>query len=1154
MGSKGSNTTTSNTTSSTAPTGEAATAYSNVLNLAQNVAKTPYQGYTGELTAGINNQQQTGINNINSAAGYAQPYVTGALGQLQSASQPITSEDIARYANPYTQSVVNATQAQFNNQNQQQAQGVTGNAISQGALGGNRVGVAQANLANQQQLAQAPVIANLMNQGYSQGVATALSQQQAGMSGANAIGNLGIAGQNAALTGANQQVNAGTLQQTTQQAADTAAYDQYKTAQAYPYQQAQWLAGMDTSIGNAMGSSTSGTGTTTTPTNTWSQALGAVTSGTGILGSTGAFGSAGWLAALSDERAKENIESVGKTHDGQIIYKFNYKGHPQTHIGLLAQEVEKKNPDAVQEKNGLKYVDYDAATADSVERSFGGVVGYASGGSPNGVAGTPWADAKGWIPTMNPTGGGLRGGQTNAPQLHNNQSDLNKSVASVGDLAKTLKNSFDGNSAQYGDSVAGAIGPTSVGGAPLQGVNNNDFYGGGSKAAGDAYGGNAAQPLPGLDVLDYGQMARGGIVSRRSDRADAIHDAILNRGMYADGGVVGFADGGSPSFDDRFDAAFSKSEGLVPKEPIKEEEPYRLAGPAAMDAWRGSYDNDAVKADAGVDAKPAVVASSSPSRGVAAPEVATSARSFAGDPDASSDLPSEVALGYSAGDRSSNGIAPREVRDANNPNKLDFGADNKLWPSLISAGFGMMASRSPNLGVAIGEGGQAGIQSYNLQKKAELDAKKHAQQLEMERQKFERPYTEMTAAQKATMEHQKRQDDRSQAALERPYTEMTVAEKARMAHQERQDTRTEAAEKRKFAQPYIIGKNLYGQDIYARNLPGGGFEVIKVPEEGANAGNGATSTPQAPAEPKYNIPGPQSEAPTVENPAAVKAKQQQEDAGLPANAQFVSEPPPPSANPEVLDTLRSQGKQGEDIANQVKAIAEGRKKFLPEHFPMNRYIMNKVREYDPHVDETTFTRRQRALNEFTVGAAAKNITSMNTLAEHAAQLKTMTEKLDMGRFTNFNEAYAYLTKRGYTSKEVQDLLGAVALKADAVAEEAAKVFAGGGSTALADREHWRKELDPTNPASVMKAKLKSLVGLVEGRLTAITHQYNEGMRTDHKPSDLLPRSTREVFSNLKGEKKEEAPAIPSVDKREVNKVYTTPKGDMKWTGTGWVKP
>ena len=73
----------------------------------------------------------------------------------------------------------------------------------------------------------------------------------------------------------------------------------------------------------------------------------------------GTLGSAGIMA--SDERVKENIKKVGKTDDGQNLYSFNYKGGGPIQIGLMAQEVEKKKPEAVEEIGGIKHVNYGIA-------------------------------------------------------------------------------------------------------------------------------------------------------------------------------------------------------------------------------------------------------------------------------------------------------------------------------------------------------------------------------------------------------------------------------------------------------------------------------------------------------------------------------------------------------------------------------------------------------------------------------------------------------------------------------------------------------------------------------------------------------------------------------------------------------------------------
>lgn len=64
------------------------------------------------------------------------------------------------------------------------------------------------------------------------------------------------------------------------------------------------------------------------------------------------------MIGLSDARAKEDIEPIGTTKRGHTLYRYRYKGDPQLHIGVMAQEVEQVDPDAIVEVNGVKYVDY----------------------------------------------------------------------------------------------------------------------------------------------------------------------------------------------------------------------------------------------------------------------------------------------------------------------------------------------------------------------------------------------------------------------------------------------------------------------------------------------------------------------------------------------------------------------------------------------------------------------------------------------------------------------------------------------------------------------------------------------------------------------------------------------------------------------------
>lgn len=89
-----------------------------------------------------------------------------------------------------------------------------------------------------------------------------------------------------------------------------------------------------------------------------------INASSGIGGAIG--GIMGGLMGLSDEREKDNIREVGETHDGQPIYSFTYKGDDEPRMGLMAQDVEERDPQAVAtDATGRKFVNYDRALQDS---------------------------------------------------------------------------------------------------------------------------------------------------------------------------------------------------------------------------------------------------------------------------------------------------------------------------------------------------------------------------------------------------------------------------------------------------------------------------------------------------------------------------------------------------------------------------------------------------------------------------------------------------------------------------------------------------------------------------------------------------------------------------------------------------------------------
>lgn len=224
------------------------------------------------MVAPVNAQQTTGINAINGASGVQNPFNTQATGLATAGAgainaTPITGSTISQYESPYQQQVINATEGEINNQNQQQSAALTGNLAASGALGGDRAGIAQAALAGQQDLASNATLANLNNQNYEQALGEANTQQQTALGAAQNtaarqlqagtnLGSLGSTAQNEALNEGSAQTAAGTLQQQTSQAADTANYNQYLQQQAYPFQTTSWLASILGGLGGLAGSTT----------------------------------------------------------------------------------------------------------------------------------------------------------------------------------------------------------------------------------------------------------------------------------------------------------------------------------------------------------------------------------------------------------------------------------------------------------------------------------------------------------------------------------------------------------------------------------------------------------------------------------------------------------------------------------------------------------------------------------------------------------------------------------------------------------------------------------------------------------------------------------------------------------------------------------
>ena len=327
-------------------------AVTDILNRAATQSNQPYPQYTPDTAAQYMNyvpglvapmtpnQAQAG-QSISGLQGYTDPNFAAATALASNAATPIqmqqyTPEAVNQYMNPYMNDVVNSAVSNINQTNAQQQQEVLGNTIQRGAFGGDRAGIAQAELARQQDLANNATIANLLNQGYTQ--AQGLFTQQQGQdlttqlqnrnllnTGAINLANLGTQGQQAALQQAQAQYGYGTGEQQQQQAGLSTAYQQYMNQQAFPYQQLSYYAGLASGAAPAMGGSTTGYTPTVAPAS--AGVLGAYSTlnslSNAATGGSGGFlsGLASGIGALFADGGRINYDAGGRAKyatDGRV--------------------------------------------------------------------------------------------------------------------------------------------------------------------------------------------------------------------------------------------------------------------------------------------------------------------------------------------------------------------------------------------------------------------------------------------------------------------------------------------------------------------------------------------------------------------------------------------------------------------------------------------------------------------------------------------------------------------------------------------------------------------------------------------------------------------------------------------------------------------
>jgi hypothetical protein len=327
------------------------------LNIANDLASRPYEGFDGSLTAPQTALQQQANTNASNNANAFVPTMNDAVDATKAATtytpNTFLTGDVSKYMNPYldqveARAVNNANTAFKNNLNT-----IGDTAISAGAFGGSRQGVAEGVAAAENARQIGDMSAQIRSDGFNTAAGLMaddanrnLQGEQLKLGAAGQLGDLAnasntMSNQNSALLSAlgqsQQQTNQQQLQET---------YAKWKEQQDYPLQALNLrLAALGaTPYGGTQSQTTTGGGGG----NTAMSAIG------------GVLGILPFLGGLSDERDKTDIEELGTDPEtGLKIYAYRYQGDPKNTpkvVGPMAQEVEKKFPGSVREIGGHKII------------------------------------------------------------------------------------------------------------------------------------------------------------------------------------------------------------------------------------------------------------------------------------------------------------------------------------------------------------------------------------------------------------------------------------------------------------------------------------------------------------------------------------------------------------------------------------------------------------------------------------------------------------------------------------------------------------------------------------------------------------------------------------------------------------------------------
>lgn len=234
-----------------------------------------------------------------------------------------------------------------------------------------------------------------------------------------------------------------------------------------------------------------------------------------------------------------------------------------------------------------------------------------------------------------------------------------------------------------------------------------------------------------------------------------------------------------------------------------------------------------------------------------------------------------------------------------------------------------------------------------------------------------------------------------------------------------------------------------------------------------------------------------------------------------------------------------------DIANQVKALADGRMQF-PSSFALRpgmgasgpnasywQNMLDAVSRYDPTFDATNYNARASTLRSFTSGPDAKNVTSINMTIGHLGNLADTADKLRNVDFRAYNTLANWLSVQAGRP----DVTNFNIAKA-AVSSELTRVFRGTGGNE-ADIQRWENEINSSASPEQLRGAIGTGLALLDSRIGAMNQTFSRGMNRPATIQQFLDPRSLDTLRRLEKKTGTEMEELGGVAGREARPTQPT---------------